>query len=261
MLISSIKVLRSRCAVFITMLQSFFIPSWYLRCIIYRMINISSASLLVSWYYAVLYAGWSTFPRHHCSSSDTTLYYMQDDQYFLGHVARQLILCCIICRTINISSASLLCRTINISSASLLVCWYYVVLYAGWSTFPRHHCSSADTMLYYIQDDQHFLGFIACQLILCCIICRTINISSASLLVCWYYVVLHAGRSTFPRPHCSSADNMLYCMQDDKHFLGLIARTSHENSMRANRSFATRVLYNEYREYTNDAFIYTEIFK
>jgi hypothetical protein len=100
-----------------------------------------------------------------------TLYYIQDDQHFLGLIARQLILCCII----N--------RMINISSASLPISWYYAVLYTGRSTFPRPHCSSTDTMLYYIQDDQHFLGLIARQLILCCIICRMINISLVSSLV------------------------------------------------------------------------------
>jgi len=159
--------------------------------IIYRIINISSASLLVSWYYVLLYTGWSTFPQPHCSSVDNMLYYIQDDQHFLGLIARQLILCCIIY------------RMINISSASLLVSWYYVVLYTGWSTFPRPHCSSVDIMLYYIQDDQHFLGLIACQFIWCCIIYRMINISSASLLVSWYYVVLYTGWSTFLRSHRS----------------------------------------------------------
>jgi len=48
-------------------------------------------------------------------------------------------------------------------------------------------------------------------------------------------------------------------MQDDQHFLGLTARTSQENRMRVNRSFASRVLYNEQRDYINDAFINTDI--
>ena len=114
------------------------------------------------------------------------LYYIQDDQHFLGLIARQLILRCIIYRMINISSALLL--------ASL----YYVVLYTGWSTFPRPYCSpaSAYTMLYYIQDDQHFLGLIARQLILRCIIHRMINISSHLSLVphrkTWWESITHS---------------------------------------------------------------------
>ena len=76
-----------------------------LRYITYRMINISSAPLLVSWYYPVLYTGWSTFLRPHCSSGEYMLYYIQNDQYFLDLISRQLILGCIICRMISISSA------------------------------------------------------------------------------------------------------------------------------------------------------------
>jgi hypothetical protein len=132
------------------------------------------------------------------------------------------------------------CSTLSSSPADI-----YVVLYTGLSKFPRPHCSSADTMFYYIQDNQHFLGLIARQLIICCIICRMINISSVSSLVSWYYVVLYTRWSTFPRPHCSSADTMLYYIHGDKHFLGLIARNSQEDRMRVNRSFASRVLYNE----------------
>jgi hypothetical protein len=161
------------------------------------------------------------------------LYYMPDDQHFLGLTTRQL------------SLRYITHRMTNISSTSLLVSLYYVVLYAGWSTFPRHHYSSAKYTLYYIQDDQQFLGLIARQLILCCIIRRMINISSASLLVRWICVILHTEWSTFPRPHCSSAVTMFYYIQDDQHFLGLIARTSQESRMKVNRSFASRMLYNE----------------
>jgi hypothetical protein len=183
------------------------------------LLRCSTLFLSPAYIYVVLYTGWSTFPRPHCLSVDIMFYYIQSDQHFLSLIARQLIICCIAY------------RMINIFSAPFLVSWYYVVLYTEWSTFPRPHCSSVD-MLYYIQSDQHFLGLIARQLILCCIIYRVINTSSASLLVSWYYVVLYTGYSILSRSHCSSVEIMLYYIQDVQHFFGLIARTSQENRMR-----------------------------
>jgi len=130
-------------------------------------------------------------PRHYCSSVDSIFYYAQKDKYFLGLIDRRLIFCCI------------MYRMINIYLDLLLVGWYNFVLYREWSTFPLIYYSSADIILNYIENDQHFFGLVAFQLVKFCIIMWIIYITSASLLVGF---------------------NLLYFIENEKHFLVLIAR-------------------------------------
>jgi len=118
------------------------------------MINISSASLFVGCYYIVLCTEWSTIPLPRCSSAGTFLYYIENDQHIHNLIPRQLILCCIIY------------RMINISSTLIRASWYNYILYSEWLIFPRSYCSSADNMLHYLQNDWKFLGIISRQLIL-----------------------------------------------------------------------------------------------
>jgi len=159
------------------------------------------------------------------------LNYIDNEKIFLGLIAPRLVLCCIIYRMINISLSALLVGLYSVVlyrqwsnfPVLLLFRWFYFILYWERSTYPRPCCSSAETNLYYMQSDQQFPFLIARHLLIYCVRYIMINISSASFLVGWYYVVLYTEWSTFPRLHSSLADNMLYYIENNWHFLGLIA--------------------------------------